>query len=141
MVWNHGTYEILTNGSIVMTPFGDGYQQVQQPCGAISNFIQDYNETELFQQFRIFYDDSNSFYKLHLFQFNGVPVQPLFRVSEQPNMLPTQKLRNATGQMIEGSSSKKRSVEKRSQNAASTSLVMPVSFAGVLGVVALALAF
>jgi hypothetical protein len=99
--WTHGTYELMDNGSMVVTPFGDGYQQVQDPCAAISNFIETYNYTELYSQWRIYYDDVVGVYKLHLFGFDGTPVAPLFRVSESPNMLPTQKLRNASG-MITG---------------------------------------
>lgn len=34
--------------------------------------------------------------KLHLFEFDGTPVAPLFQTSTTPNMLPTQKLRNSS---------------------------------------------
>jgi len=95
--WVHGKYEFQTNGSIVMTPFGDGYQQIQDPCAAQSNFIEDYNITELFVEWRIFMDPSQG-PKLHLFQFDGSPVAPLFQVSVTPEMLPTQLLRNVTQQ-------------------------------------------
>ncbi|THH05900.1 hypothetical protein EW145_g4463 [Phellinidium pouzarii] len=93
--WSHGTYEILDNGSIITTPFGDGYQQVQDPCAANSNLIQNFNFTELYQSWRIFQDPVTG-YKLHLFEFDGTPVEPQFQVSNQPNMLPTQILRNVT---------------------------------------------
>jgi len=93
--WVHGTYQLLTNGSIVMTPFGDGYQQIQDPCAAVSNFVENYNYTELYQSFRIFADPVDGF-KLHLFEFDGTPVAPLFQVSVDPNMLPTKMLRNVT---------------------------------------------
>jgi hypothetical protein len=92
----HGKYQMLQNGSLVLTPFGDGYQQVQDPCAAVSNFIQPYNYTELFTQWRIFSDPVQGF-KLHLFGFDGSPVPPQFQVSATPNMLPTQLLRNVTG--------------------------------------------
>lgn len=78
-----------------MTPFGDGYQQIQDPCAAVSNFVEVYNETELYQSWRIFQDPVTG-YKLHLFQFDGSPVAPQFQVSVAPNMLPTQLLRNVT---------------------------------------------
>lgn len=93
--WVHGTYDLLANGSIVMTPFGDGYQQIQDPCAAVSNFVEVYNDTELYQSWRIFQDPVTG-YKLHLFQFDGSPVAPQFQVSVTPNMLPTQLLRNVT---------------------------------------------
>lgn len=93
--WVHGTYGLLSNGSIIMTPFGDGYQQIQDPCAAVSNFVEVYNETELYQSWRIFQDPVTG-YKLHLFQFDGSPVAPQFQVSVTPNMLPTQLLRNVS---------------------------------------------
>jgi hypothetical protein len=78
-----------------MTPFGDGYQLIQDPCAAESSVIENYNFTELYQSWRIFQDLQDG-YKLHLFQFDGAPVSPQFQVSPQPNMLPTQMLRNVT---------------------------------------------
>ncbi|KAI5121358.1 hypothetical protein M0805_000666 [Coniferiporia weirii] len=93
--WSHGTFDLLSNGSIIMNPFGDGYQQVQDPCAATSNLIQNYNYTELYQSWRIFTDPVDG-YKLHLFEFDGTPVAPQFQVSAEPNMLPTQSLRNVT---------------------------------------------
>jgi hypothetical protein len=96
LVWTHGTYALQTNGSIVLTPFGDGYQQVQDPCAAVSNFVQDYNYTELISYWRIFHDGTTGGNKLHLWDFDGTPMAPQFQVSTTANMLPTQKLRNST---------------------------------------------
>lgn len=93
MNWVHGTYTINANGSITMHPFGDGYQQIQDPCAAVSNFLEPYNNTETYLQWRIFQDATQG-YKLHLFQFDGAPLAPQFLVSTTPNMLPTQLLRN-----------------------------------------------
>jgi Chaperone for protein-folding within the ER, fungal len=93
--WVHGTYALNSNGSITMTPMGDGYQQIQDPCAAVSNFIENYNDTELYQEWRIFIDATFG-PKLHLFQFDGFPLAPQFQVSTTPNMLPTQLLRNVT---------------------------------------------
>lgn len=95
MNWVHGTYNLLPNGSITMVTFGDGYQQIQDPCAAVSNFIENYNFTELYVQWRIFLDPTDG-PKLHLFQFDGSPVAPQFQLSATPNMLPTQLLRNVT---------------------------------------------
>ncbi|KAJ6456501.1 chaperone for protein-folding within the ER, fungal-domain-containing protein [Mycena sanguinolenta] len=100
VVWAHGTYDLLDNGSIILTPIGDGYQQVQSPCNKDNtNFIQDYNITETYASWRIFTDVTFG-PKLHLFEFDGSPVAPLFRVSDQPNMLPQQKLRNIEVQVV-----------------------------------------
>ena len=111
--WVHGTYDLVSNGSIIFTPFGDGFQQIQANCAAVSNFIQNYNDTELCQSWRIFQDPVDG-YKLHLFasvtfilfscsrsliffcSFDGSPINPQFQVSTTPIMLPTQPLRNVT---------------------------------------------
>ncbi|PFH54000.1 hypothetical protein AMATHDRAFT_136377 [Amanita thiersii Skay4041] len=93
--WVHGKYTLQPNGSITMIPLGDGFQQVQDPCAAVSNFIENYNLTELYKEWRIFQDPTQGF-KLHLFQFDGSPLPPQFLVSESPNMLPTVPLRNTT---------------------------------------------
>lgn len=77
-----------------MVPLGDGFQQIQDPCAAVSNFIETYNLTEYYQSWRIFQDPVQGF-KLHMFQFDGSPLAPQFQVSATPNMLPTQPLRNA----------------------------------------------
>lgn len=95
MVWVHGTYTLNPNGSITTTPFGDGYQQVQDACAAVSNFIQPYNDTEYYQQWRIFQDPTTGPH-LNLYQFDGSPLAPQFLISTTPNMLPTQRLRNVT---------------------------------------------
>jgi len=99
VIWAHGTYDLLDNGSIILTPIGDGYQQVQSPCTKDSNFMQEYNITEVFTNWRIFTDVTFG-PKLHLYQFDGSPVAPLFRLSDQPNMLPKQKLRNTKVEVV-----------------------------------------
>jgi len=91
--WVHGTYSLNTNGSISMTPLGDGFQQVQDPCAAISNFVETYNQTEYYKGWRIFQDPTQG-YKLHMFAFDGTPLSPMFQISTTPNMLPTRQLRN-----------------------------------------------
>ncbi|KAI0350180.1 hypothetical protein OH77DRAFT_1431328 [Trametes cingulata] len=93
--WHHGTFQMLPNGSLVLTPFGDGYQQIQDPCAAETNFIENYNDTELYNSWQLFHD-INDGPKLHLFNFDGSPVAPLFQVYSTPNMLPTEPLRNVT---------------------------------------------
>ncbi|CAK5268782.1 unnamed protein product [Mycena citricolor] len=103
VVWVHGKYTLVNNGSIILTPAGDGYQQVQAPCAAVSNFIQNYNFTELYQSWRIFMDPTLG-PKLHLFKFDGSPVAPQFQLSTTPNMLPKQALRNVTGNIVTATS-------------------------------------
>ena len=80
---------------MTLIPMGDGYQQIQDPCAAVSNFIEDYNLTEYYTQWRIFMDPTAG-PKLHIFQFDGSPLAPQFQLSSTPSMLPTQLLRNVT---------------------------------------------
>lgn len=108
MQWHHGTYVLQPNGSIVLTPFGDGYQQIQNACGAVSNFIEDYNMTESLMQWRIFLDQQDG-PKLHLWQGDGTPIAPQFQLAASPVMLPTRKLRNDTTEVLS-----RRSLQKRS---------------------------
>ncbi|KAH7927671.1 hypothetical protein BV22DRAFT_1060629 [Leucogyrophana mollusca] len=95
MNWCHGTYDLLSNGSIIMTPFGDGYQQIQDPCAAQSNFIENYNDTEYYPLWNI-YQDTVKGYTLQLYQYDGTPLAPQYLLTASPNMLPTQPLRNVT---------------------------------------------
>lgn len=47
MQWQHGTYEIFSNGSLVMTPFAvDGRQLYSTPCTADYGVYTRYNQTE-----------------------------------------------------------------------------------------------
>ncbi|KAI6014679.1 chaperone for protein-folding within the ER, fungal-domain-containing protein, partial [Pisolithus marmoratus] len=85
MNWCHGTYELVSNGSIIMTPLGM----------AISNFMETYNDTELYVQWTI-YQDPTLGYMLQLYQFDGSPLPPMAQLSTSPNMLPTQALRNVS---------------------------------------------
>ncbi|KAF9471230.1 ROT1 protein [Pholiota conissans] len=125
--WVHGSYTLNPNGSITMVPMGDGFQQIQDPCAAISNFIELYNQTEFYQSWRIFQDPTQGF-KLHLFNFDGSPVAPQFQVSTTPKMLPTQQLRNVPSS----------TVQRRSISSAPEALG-PRGLMGVMGAGVLAL--
>ncbi|CDO72253.1 hypothetical protein BN946_scf184970.g105 [Trametes cinnabarina] len=100
--WHHGHYQLLDNGSILLIPNGDGYQQIQDPCAAETNFIENYNDTELYQRWQIFMD-LNDGPKLHIFEFDGTPVAPLFQIYNPPSMLPPTQLRNVTPAISTGS--------------------------------------
>lgn len=86
---------LLSNGSILLTPVGDGYQQIESPCAARSNFIEAYNDTELYMSWQIFVDAVDG-YKLHMFEADGTPVVPMRQLSVSPNMLPNQRLHSVT---------------------------------------------
>jgi hypothetical protein len=99
--WAHGKYSLNGNGSITLTPFGDGFQQIQDACAAVSNFIESYNITEYYTNWRIFMD-ATAGPKLHMFQFDGAPLAPQFQISTTPNMLPPQLLRNVSRPTTDG---------------------------------------
>ncbi|KAJ7086020.1 chaperone for protein-folding within the ER, fungal-domain-containing protein [Mycena belliarum] len=140
VIWAHGHYELLGNGSMVLTPVGDGYQQVQAPCAGTSNFIQNYNFTELMKTWQIFQDPQFG-PKLHLFQFDGSPVAPLFQVSPTPNMLPKQVLRNVTPPVVtitsDGLITTQTGTTRRRKRSAAPEMQRPI--AAVAGLVAVAM--
>jgi hypothetical protein len=141
VIWVHGTYDLVDNGSIILTPAGDGYQQVQAPCAATSNFIQNYNYTELMQSWQIFMDPVFG-PKLHLFQFDGSPVAPLFQLSTTPNMLPQQMLRNVSGsdvvtQTSDGLVTTQTGVSRKRKRSAAPELQRPMGLIAGLVVVAM----
>ena len=94
--WHHGTYTVDdTTNSITLTPLGDGYQQIQNTCEAITNFIENYNMTEFYKEYRMFQDTADG-NKLHLFDSGGAPLAPMFYRSQTPIMNPTRLLRNVS---------------------------------------------
>ncbi|OCH92811.1 hypothetical protein OBBRIDRAFT_790826 [Obba rivulosa] len=99
LVWHHGTYQQQPNGSIVLTPFGDGFQQVQDPCAPVSNFVQNYNVTELLSTWAVTQDPILGS-RLFLYQFDGTPWPPMLFMSATPNMLPTRSLRNISAPVV-----------------------------------------
>jgi len=129
IIWVHGTYLLNANGSITLQAFPDGYQQVQDPCAAQSNFIQSYTYTEYYMGWRI-YQDPVAGYKLHMFMADGTPVAPQFQVSVTPNMLPTKVLRNITTVLSRRSTS----------GAEESSLKLVTAALGAAGLVVLAAA-
>lgn len=131
--WHHGEYQVNDNGSMTLFPLSDGFQQVQDPCAAISNLVETYNNTEYYQLYQIFLDQATNGYKLHLFQHDGQKVTPQFKNSDEPNMHPVELLRNTS---ISAQSTKnKRSFveeEKRSNSAFSSSLAVSSLVGGMI---------
>jgi len=93
--WAHGKYTLQPNGSITFYPVADGFQRIQQPCAANSDFTEAYQDQELYQSWQIFTDPQDG-PKLHMFGFDGSPVSPQYQISTTPAMLPLQLLYNAT---------------------------------------------
>lgn len=78
-----------------MIPFGDGYQQVQDTCAAVSPVIDFFNTTELYLSWSTVQDVTDGML-LNLQNFDGTMVPRLYLVSSEPNMLPTQSLTNSS---------------------------------------------
>lgn len=91
----HGQFQQNPNGSLTMYPFGDGFQQIQAPCAPTSNFLEAYNDTELYQSWQVIQDPVLGT-TLQMSQFDSSLLPPLYLVSTTPNMLPTQLLRNVS---------------------------------------------
>ncbi|SPO25766.1 related to ROT1 - molecular chaperone in the endoplasmic reticulum [Ustilago trichophora] len=100
LIWQHGTYQFHTNGSITLTPFpADGYVQVLDPCGAQTSSIYHYSEFELISSWYNFQDNHPGFkpagtsaYALQLQSFDGSKLPQMWLRNRPPNMLPTKQL-------------------------------------------------
>jgi len=93
--WSHGHLNIQPNGSLVLVPVGDGFQRIEDPCAARSDFTEAYNNSELYQSWQIF-NDAVDGPKLHMFAFDGSPEPPMRLLYTTPNMLPNERLHNTT---------------------------------------------
>ncbi|WVW86020.1 hypothetical protein I302_108058 [Kwoniella bestiolae CBS 10118] len=147
LIFQHGTYSLEDDGSIVLRPFAaDGRVQVQDPCAATTNIITYYNEITTFKDWGIIVDPDTGNYQLRLNKFDGSKLPYMNLIAKPPNMLPTQVLTgvNASGQ----TNTRKRSLTsspldifKRSSAStrASISTNQMVGVAGVVGSVAVGL--
>ncbi|EEH18200.2 hypothetical protein PABG_00763 [Paracoccidioides brasiliensis Pb03] len=93
MQFQHGKYEIATNGSLILTPFGsDGRQLVSNRCEGPNAYYSRYTQEELFERYEVLTDPYSGVERLNLYQFDGTPMHPMYLVSRQPQMLPTETL-------------------------------------------------
>jgi len=102
--WQHGTYQPLANGTLLLNPIAsDGRQQVQDTCAAVSNIIQQFNSTERMQTWEIRTDPVLG-QELLLYAFDLQPEQPLYMYANPPIMLPVEQLTpNVTVGQLAGS--------------------------------------
>ncbi|KAF9017278.1 hypothetical protein BDZ89DRAFT_961231 [Hymenopellis radicata] len=138
MLWSHGTYTNEVNGSMFLIPNGDGYQQVQKTCAAVSNLIENNNDTIVVNWWNINQDTELGFV-LTMQKFDGTYWAPFKQYSTSPNMLPTQKLRNVT--QAPDVSIGARSLEERSSAAALRTSLVLMGAALVFGLLSIALFF
>ncbi|KAL1976739.1 hypothetical protein VTN31DRAFT_3021 [Thermomyces dupontii] len=112
MLWQHGTYSVDSNGSLVLTPFAsDGRQLLSDPCASDTSVYSRYNQTERFRSYRVSTDAYHNVLRLDLEQFDGSPIQPLYIVYRPPEMLPTTTLNPTHGATPMSDKSKRSAIE------------------------------
>jgi len=92
LLFQHGQYTLNSNGSITLTPFSsDGLVQTQSPCLMKSSTIQQFSATILLASWRIFLDVPTNAAHLHLFRFDGAPLNKMILRDTDPTkyMQPT----------------------------------------------------
>ncbi|KAK9453932.1 chaperone for protein-folding within the ER, fungal-domain-containing protein [Dipodascopsis uninucleata] len=88
--FQHGTYEIASNGSIILRPIAvDGRQLLSDPCTAEKSVYSRYSQFEVYSAWEIIIDEYRGQYRLNLNKFDGSVVNPLYLVNRPPAMLPT----------------------------------------------------
>ena len=90
MQWQHGTYQVAANGSMLLTPIpDDGRQVMSSPCSYDDSIYTRYNQPELMKGFEVILDPYHNVQRLNLFKFDGSPIMPLYLEKSPPQMLPT----------------------------------------------------
>lgn len=93
MQWQHGTYTLPGNGSILLQPIeSDGRQLLSTPCQYDNSEYTRYYQPELIKSYSVETDKFHNVPRLNLFQFDGSPMMPLYLAYSPPQMLPTQTL-------------------------------------------------
>lgn len=91
--WQHGTYTLPSNGSIVLQPIAvDGRSLTSTPCRYENSVYERYYQPEMMEKYAVGTDKFHNIPRLDLFQFDGSPQQPLYLAYNPPQMLPTQTL-------------------------------------------------
>lgn len=108
MQWQHGTYSLPGDGSIVMTPFGvDGRQLTSTPCKYDQAVYIRYNQPETMKRYEVITDPFHNVPRLNLFKFDGSLMQPMYLIYSPPQMLPTQTLNPTALPSATGSKAKR----------------------------------
>jgi hypothetical protein len=125
LIFQHGKYEVLSNGSLVLTPFEvDGRELVSDPCTTSAASYLRYNQSEFYQSYDIYVDTYHGQWRLDLYEFNGAPYPPMYLAYSPPQMLDTITLNPTAGAAAATASSTsvtqkvRRSLENRSKTTA-----------------------
>jgi hypothetical protein len=93
MQWQHGTYSLPGNGSIILDPIPiDGRQLISSPCTYDTAIYTRFDQPVLLKAYETLTDGFHNVPRLNLFEFDGTPIQPLYQAYDPPQMLPTQTL-------------------------------------------------
>ncbi|KAK6456166.1 putative cell wall function protein [Scheffersomyces xylosifermentans] len=129
VTYQHGTYELLSNGSLVLTPIAvDGRQLLSDPCGGDPNksSYTRYVQPTWFKTYQVYVDPYHGRYTLQIYQFDGSKMQPLYLAYRPPLMLPTYAL-NPTDDASKTKSSLGRKVKRSLENQYRTNAVREVT--------------
>lgn len=127
--YQHGTYELLANGSLVLTPIAvDGRQLVSDPCGHSSTNARymRYVQPTWFKTFRVQVSPYYGKMMLQIYQFDGSPMQPLYLAYKPPMMLPTYALK-PTNMASETQSTLRKRIKRSFENQYRTNAVKDYS--------------
>lgn len=130
LIYQHGTYEILNNGSLVMKPIAvDGRQLLSDPCGVSETESQytRYVQPTWFQKYYVQVDSYSGKMKLQIYQFDGSLMQPLYLAYKPPMMLPTEAL-NPTDSASETKSTLRRRLKRSLENQYRTTAVKSFNY-------------
>lgn len=95
ITYQHGTYEMLLNGSVVLHPIAvDGRQLLSEPCGDSPDKLKytRYYQPTWFKEILVYVLEYHGRKTLQIFQFDGLKMQPLYLAYKPPMMLPTETL-------------------------------------------------
>ena len=118
MQWQHGTYSMPGNGSLLLQPFAvDGRQLTSTPCTYSESIYERYDQPELILNYQTEIDAFHNVQRLNLYRFDGSPLNPMFLLASPPVMLPTQTLNptSTAAPAATGKSRVKRSAEPAGQ--------------------------
>ncbi|AOW25774.1 protein ROT1 [Candida albicans P57072] len=93
VTYQHGKYELLSNGSLVLTPIAvDGRQLLSDPCNSedpSKSTYTRYVQSTWFKTYQVYVDSYHGRWTLQIYQFDGSKMQPLYLAYKPPVMLPT----------------------------------------------------
>ncbi|GAA6037977.1 hypothetical protein JCM8097_009519 [Rhodosporidiobolus ruineniae] len=99
VIWQHGTYKVLNNGSITTDPTvfkGDGRIQVQNACGATSSNIYYYSNPGLYKTWAV--SEWRNKTMLRLGSYDGSLLPRMYKISDSPRdyMFPSTEITNSS---------------------------------------------